>query len=196
MNFLQLLPLSRPRLEVLFEIYAEREDYLRHIAKRLTMNPSLAFSILKKLHQTGFIMKRKVGKEVQYSLQPDRASDLLVGLLEEFHLEKALERSVELKTVITLLLNNKLVLSSSQRIYLFGSFALGNFTKESDIDILFVTAKPKLISRNCREISAVVGRTISPLIYTQKKFQQELSAQEPLLSSIVNTVRQRVVIKS
>ena len=46
MNILKLLPLNKGSLDVLFEIYAEGEDYLRSISKKLKMNPSLVFNIL------------------------------------------------------------------------------------------------------------------------------------------------------
>ena len=53
MNFLKILPLSKRRLDVLFEIYARGEDYLRNISKNLKMNPSLTFNIPACGAQTG-----------------------------------------------------------------------------------------------------------------------------------------------
>ncbi len=66
---------------------------------------------------------------------------------------------------------------------------------KSDIDILFVSEDRKLVGRACREISVVAGKDLNPLIYTWKKFKSDLSEQEPLLSSVVNKVRNRVVVK-
>ncbi len=88
MNFLKLLPLSKRRLDVLLEIYTAKEDYLRSISKKLKMSPSLTFHILNKLHHSQFIVKRKTGKEIQYTLNKNRDYDLLLKLLEEYHLEK------------------------------------------------------------------------------------------------------------
>ena len=195
MNFLKILPLSRVRLDVLLEIYAEREDYLRNIAKKLKLNPSLAFNVLNRLYDAKFTMKKRVGKEVQYSLNKNRDYEILTKLLEEYHLEKILDRSKILKTAIGLLLNNKELINSSYKIYLFGSYVLGDYTKRSDIDILFANENRKLVGKTCREISAIMGNKLDPLIYTKKKFKSDLLKQEPLLNSIVNNVKNRAIIQ-
>lgn len=195
MNILKILPLSKQRLEVLFEIYAEGEDYLRNISKRLKMNPSLAFNILKKLYQAQFVDRRKVGKEIQYSLQRNRDYNLVVQLLEKFYLEKAMERSNQIKTAISLLICNKEVMSKCTKIYLFGSFVAGGDNTKSDIDLLFITEEKALVSKACREISLIVGKEINPLIYSNEKFRHELKNKEALLSSIINNIRNRAIIK-
>lgn len=195
MNFSKLLPLSKRRLDVLFEIYAEGRDYLRSISKKLNMNPSLTFNILNKLHNSQFIVRKKIGKEIQYSLNKNRDYKLLVKLLEEYHLEKAINRSKTLKAMINLLINNKALIKSSSKIYLFGSYVLGNYGKESDIDLLFVNENRKLVGKTCREISVVIGKNINPLIYTKKKFKADLSKQDPLLNSIVKQIKNRTIIK-
>lgn len=195
MNFLKILPLSKRRLDVLFEIYAGGEDYLRNISKKLKMNPSLAFNILNKLYDTKFLIKKKVGKEVQYSLNKNRDYEISIKLLEEYYFERTINKSKTLITAVNLLINNKELIESSYRIYLFGSHVLGNYTKESDIDILFVNENRKLVGKACREISMIAGKELNPLIYTKKKFKSDLYKKEPLLNSIVNKVRNRVIIK-
>jgi predicted nucleotidyltransferase/DNA-binding transcriptional ArsR family regulator len=195
MNFLKILPLSRRRLDVLFEIYAEGEDYLRNISKKLKMNPSLAFNILNKLYNTKFLVKRKIGKEVLYSLDKNRDYKILIKLLEEYRIEKVVERAKVLQTIINFLISNKELIDSSYKIYLFGSYVSGNYTEKSDIDILFVNENRKLIVKTCREISSLVGKNLNPLIYTRKKFKSELQKKEPLLDSIVNKIKNRAIIK-
>jgi len=195
MNFLKILPLSKGRLDVLFEIYAEGEDYLRNISRKLKMNPSLAFNILNRLYGSKFIIKKKTGREVQYSLNKNRDYEILAKLLEEYHLEKIIDKSKALKTAINLLINNKELMKSSYKIYLFGSYVSGNYSKKSDIDILFVNQNRKLVGRTCREISVIVGTDLNSLIYTKKKFKSDLSAQEPLLNSIANNVKNRAIVK-
>ncbi len=175
MNFLKILPLSQGRLDILFEIYAAGEDYLRNISRKLKMNPSLTFTILKKLHESQFVIKRKAGKEVQYSLNRNRDYEMVVRLLEEYHVEKIINKSKTLKVMINLLINNKELIKSSKKIYLFGSYVLGDYTAESDIDLLFVNEQRKLVGKACREISVVIGKSVNPLIYTRKKFTLDLS---------------------
>jgi predicted nucleotidyltransferase/DNA-binding MarR family transcriptional regulator len=195
MNFIQLLPLSRSRLDVLFNVYAEQETYLRKISQQLDMNPSLTHSILKKLHKTAFMTKRKMGKEILYVLNKNRDYPLLVELLEEYHLEKVCEEKKVLKTLLTLLFANKELYASSHKIYFFGSYVAGKPTKKSDIDILFVHEDQKMIGKTCREISTIVGMNINPLIYKKKKFKKDLRQGEALLSSIVKHIRNRAIVK-
>ena len=97
--------------------------------------------------------------------------------------------------MVNLLINNEELMKSSSKIYLFGSYVLGNYTKESDIDILFVNEDRNLVGKSCREISVVIGIDLNPLIYTKKKFGLELKNKEPLLSSVVNNIKNRVIIK-
>lgn len=195
MNFLKILPLSKGRLDVLFEIYAKGESYLRNISKELKMNPSLTFNILNILYYSKFVVKRKVGKEVQYSLDKNRDYDLLMKLLEEYHLEKIASKSKNIKTMVNLLVNNKDLMNSSRYIYLFGSYVLGGYTENSDIDVLFVNEDRKLVGKSCREISIILGTEMNPLIYTKKKFRMELKNKEPLLNSIVYNIKNRAIIK-
>ena len=121
MNFSKILPLSKGRLDVLLEIYSNKEDYLRNISKSLRMNPSLAYSILRKLYDSKFIVKRKHGKEVIYSISNNRDYNLLISLLEEYHLEKVVERAKVLQTIINFLINNKELINSSYKIHREGN---------------------------------------------------------------------------
>lgn len=195
MNISKILPISRGRLDVLFEIYAEKEDYLRNISRKLKMNPSLVFNILKKLYNSKIIIKKERGKEIQYSFDKNRDYEFLIKLLEEYNFERIINKFGTLKTAINLLINNKELMVSSHKIYLFGSYVSGHPTEKSDIDILFVNEDKKLVGKACREISVIAGVDINPLIYTKKKFKSDLSQKEPLLSSIVDNIKNRAIIK-
>lgn len=194
MTLLQALPINKTKLQVLFEIYAEGEDYLRNIEKKTKINPSLVHRILRSLTTARIITKKAKGKEKYYELTTE-GEDQFSSLLESFHLESVAQRTKEIQTFLKLLLNHKEVLFSCQKIYLFGSFVQGYVTKESDIDVLAITNERKKIMAWCREASLVIGREINPLIYTPTKFTSDLSEKEPLLSSIVNKIKNRVIIK-
>ncbi|MBI2140366.1 nucleotidyltransferase domain-containing protein [Candidatus Woesearchaeota archaeon] len=194
MTLIKSLPLGENKLKVMFEIYAEGEDYLRNIEKKTGINPSLAHRILKSLKEAGVISKKVKGKEAYYAFTKEGKGQF-THLLESFHLEMAAERSKDIKTFLKLLLNSRGIVSLCQKVYLFGSFAFGEVKEGSDIDVLFVTNNRKEILAWCRETSLALGRDISPLIYTPAKFRSELKKKEPLLDSIINTIRYRAVIK-
>lgn len=195
MNLLKILPLSRRMLDVMFEIYANDNAYLRGIAKTLRINPSLTARLLNKMYDAKILSKSKKGVEIIYSLNKSRDYGILVSLLEEYHLEKAGEKYSLLKTMISLLINNHDIYESSRYVCIFGSYAAGNASKDSDIDMLFVNDNAQMISKACREMSSVIGKKINPLAYSKKKYEKELAKKEPFLSSIINNVKNRLIIK-
>lgn len=191
----KLLPLSKGKLDVLFEIYAEGQDYLRNISRKLKMNPSQCFRILDSLHKAKSVVKKEIGNEIQYSISKGYNDEPIIIILEEYHLYKIVDRSDALKGVVALIFNNKELFNKSENIYLFGSYVTGSATKNSDIDILFVNEDKKLVGKACREMSIVSGVSVNPLIYTKKKFKDELKKGEALLSSIVENVKNRAIVK-
>lgn len=195
MNFIKILPLSKSRLDVLLEIYISNQTYLRDIAKKLKMNPSLCHRIIKRLFNAKFLMKEQKGKEILYSFNKNKDYKILITILEEYHLEKIMERTKILQTVINFIFNNKDLINSSEKIYLFGSYVVGDYTTKSDIDLLFVSNNRKLIMQICREISSITGIEINPLIYTKRKFEAELLEKEAFLSSVINNIKNRAIIK-
>ena len=193
MNITRLLPISEARLKVLFEIYSNKEDYLRNISKDIKMNPSLTYKILKNLTKLNIVSKEEKGKEIVYTFEKSYDNILLRSILEEYYLEKQIKKQLLLGTVVKLIRENKRL--ECDRIFIFGSILSGDFKKDSDIDILFVGGSKTEIINSCREISSLVDRTLNPLIYTKEKFDKELSSKEALIDSIVNKIRSRVVVK-
>jgi len=190
MNFSALLPLSKVKLEVLLEIYKVKEDYLRSLQKKTKINPSLLHRVLGNLVQAGVLTKEQRGKEIYYSLIPN---PFLTPLLEQYWKYKMGQSHQELQILFKLVYGNEELLLSCQQIYLFGSLVSGEVHKESDIDLLFVTNHKKIVLSWCREVSAVMNRSVNPFILTPEKFRKELG--QPLLSSIVKTVSNRIVLK-
>lgn len=67
-----------------------------------------------------------------------------------------------------------------EKIILYGSLAWGKPTKESDIDIVLISKKPKLIDKLSEEIAFQTllrhGELIEPLVYSKKEYQSPKSA--------------------
>lgn len=194
MNLLEALPLTETKLKVLLEIYAKGEDYLRSIERGTKLNPSLLFRVLRNLQEAGVISRTERGRESFYLLT-EAGKNFFVGLLEEYHLEKAAERTREIRIILKLIFSNKELLAKVRKIYLFGSYITGGFTKESDIDILFISKEKDEIIRWCREASSATGKEINPLVYSPEKFKSELGKKEPMLTSIVKNIKNRVIAK-
>lgn len=195
MSLTDIFPLSRSRMEVLLEIYLSGEDYLRSLEKKTRINPSQLHRTLKSLHGQGIIFKQRKGREFFYSLSKTE-TDFLAPLLERYYKEKIVSKHPELKVLVKLIDNNQILTRICRKIYLFGSFAGGIITPKSDIDLLFVSSDKKEIARWCSEVSIILNKSISPLIYTPKDFRRELNKKEPLLSSIISKKRNRIILLS
>lgn len=75
------------------------------------------------------------------------------------------------------------------KIFLYGSYARGDFHKESDIDLLVLVKKDKLsnqeekaIRYSLYEIEIDLGTIISPIIYTENNWEKR--SITPLYESI------------
>ena len=58
-------------------------------------------------------------------------------------------------------------------IVLFGSYAKGTATKESDIDILLISKTKAGIDKITKEIYAKYGKEINPVIMTSEDFKRQ-----------------------
>lgn len=195
MSLTRTLPITKIKLDILFEIYSEKENYLRNIAKNTRINPSLVHRNITLLYKAGMLEKREQGKEIFYSMKKNPLCKIVQSMLEEYSLEKAVSKSRALKSAVLLTINNHELMKKSKLILIFGSYAAGNFTQKSDIDMLIVTKDRNFAVKSCREISALVNKSINPVIYTPEKFKRELRKGEPFLCSIIKKIRNRIIIK-
>jgi predicted nucleotidyltransferase len=76
-----------------------------------------------------------------------------------------------------------------EKIILFGSYAWGNPTKDSDVDLFIVKE-----TENTREMSRKINRLFFPryvamdfMIYTPKQFEEEILLEEPFIKKIIQS---------
>lgn len=85
------------------------------------------------------------------------------------NLERSKEIFKELKKFANILKKQNRI----KKIYLFGSFAKGNFNEGSDIDLLIVGKfKEKRMPERIKKILDITSLPIEPLIYSEKEFEQ------------------------
>lgn len=189
-----IFPLTKRKLELLFEIYSKKESYLREITRSSGMSLSLAARIIGSLLKAGMIEKERRGKEIYYRLT--KRAEEFIPLLETFYLEKRTEQYGTLKAVVGMLKESELF-KECDKIYIFGSYAKGSAKKDSDIDILFIINKKELktkIAAFCREISAISHVQINGIALTKKEFNEAKKKKEAFVTAIMQP-SERLIVK-
>lgn len=162
-----------------------RSDYkasfhLREIARRTRVDAKAVRVQLDRLEKANILISAVRGRNKEYRLN-------LENYLTHYHLTLAetyatvdyLSRNFEIKKLVSEAAD---ILGDSA--LLFGSFAKGEATKESDIDILIIDdKKPDLTA--FREVSNLLGREVSVKFVSGAQFLNGLVRNDPLILEVV-----------
>jgi predicted nucleotidyltransferase len=154
----------------------ERKFTINEIAKNLGEFYSFVHRIVNRLTKDGVIIKNKVGKSYICSLNLENEKTLT--LLQLAEIEKVKQFYVVNKG-LKLILEDFVELIKSELknravVVLFGSYAKGTATKESDIDILLISGGKIDVEKITREIYAKYGKEITPIVMTPNDFKKQM----------------------
>ena len=170
----------------LLEKNSEQEFTINEIANRLDEHYSLVNRVISRLMKEEVITGKKVGRAIVCSINPkSEKAKALMHLNEVVRTEEFYSRNREIKIIMEdfiaeLKARFKQGLVS---IAIFGSYAKGTATKESDIDILVICEKKKEVSDIIRKIHAKYGREAMPVIITQSEFKGQ--KEKPIIKEII-----------
>ncbi len=89
------------------------------------------------------------------------------------------------------------VADSIELAFVFGSTARNRQTQESDIDLLIIgEATLKTLSGPLRQAENVLGRRVSPAIYTRDSFRERYQRGDPFLLDVYRREKIPVIQKS
>jgi uncharacterized protein len=176
MNALAEILSSRTRAEVFRLLFGVSADslYLREIQRRTGSSLGAVQHELQKLRRLGLITARKDGNRVAY------AASRAHPLYPEIH-------RLVMKTVgLVDLLRAPLMRPNIEWAFVFGSFARGEETAESDLD-LFVIGETGLreVTGFLSGIAEQVGREINPHVLRRAEFLKRKREQEPFLMRVL-----------
>ena len=138
--------------------------YINELGNILSVNVSNLYKILIKLEKEGLLISEFQGKERYFSLNKK------FPLLSAY--EEIIKKTIGLSTVLKKYLGTH---SEIEHIYIYGSYAKGNFSETSDIDILIIgTVKRLEIVETFSKLEKEFGRefnyiTISPEEFGKKR---------------------------
>ncbi len=176
MNLLAEILSSRVRADILRLLFTDQhlKLHVRAIERKSCVTLNAIRQELKKLHGLELVSRRRDGNRLYYKANTDHP---LHSILSE----------LVAKTVgFTAILKQSLTHPAIQLAFIFGSMAKNGEGAASDIDLMIIG------DIGLRELSTIlsgqeeqIGREINPHIYSQKEFNQRLSANDHLVSKIV-----------
>lgn len=155
-----------------FVLHPSQSFYEREIARKANLSPSSAHHVLTRLYRTGVINRKQNGRMYFYSV------DKTNPYLKEF------------KVLTNLLLLEPLVerlKRLSHKIVLFGSWAQGNDTEDSDIDIFVVSSEKEKVLSVVNKFSystKLYNRKIQPIIRRPEELLKKDKEEKVFLEQV------------
>lgn len=152
---------------------------INQISKKLGISVGSAFKILKELEEKGIVLSNNLGNAKFYQIDLNNHETLKLCellLIEERRILKGYPRIYgdEIKNF-----------EHAELIVLFGSIL--NNENFSDVDVLFITNKPKEATRFCLNLSKVRTKPVIPLILKKEDLIKEIKNKKEAILSLIRT---------
>ncbi len=159
----------------------KRTLHLRQISREAEVDVKAIQLQLKKLEKMNILSGITKGRNKEFSLNLSNSTvKYYMILAETFASINYLEKKFIIKKIVSEIGNQ-----IEGTIILFGSFAKGEETEESDVD-LFVLTKKRLDENAFAETGNLVGREISLKCTNKKRFLKGLEDGDPLIREVVS----------
>ena len=157
---------------------------INQISKRLGISVESAFKILKELEKNKIVLSSSLGnaKFYQINLTNEETIRWCEILLSE-------ERK-NLKGSSKIYAEEIQKFENAELIILFGSVL--NNKEFNDVDTLFITNKPKEVTKFCLSLSKIRTKPIIPLILKKEDFIKEIKAKKEV---VLNILKIGVILK-
>lgn len=165
----------KTRLAVLNQLANATENgfHLRELERRTGLNSRGIIRELHALREAGILVSRRVGRQVIYRLNPD------CPIYTEL-------RALVIKTAGLADVLRAMLLPFANRIdlaYVYGSFASGEVTAASDVDLMVVGDVPlRELAGSLRKAARELSREINPTIYRTKEYRTRLKQEDSFVA--------------
>jgi predicted nucleotidyltransferase/biotin operon repressor len=177
------------RLEIVHLLAKNKEKKftINELAKALGKYYSFVHKSVNKLSEEGIIIKIKAGRSYLCSLDFGNEKTLTMIQLSEIQKrEKFYSANKELKLILEDFVKSaESKIKDIVTIVLFGSYAKGTETKDSDIDILVINSCKNSVEKITKEIYAKYGKEIIPIALSKKEFEKQ--KDKALIREIIKT---------
>lgn len=152
----------------------ERKFTINEIAKSLKEYYSFVHRTVNRLIKDGVITKEKAGKS--YLCSVNLENEKTIALIQLSEIEKKNEfynSNKELKVILEDFVKSAKSTVNPISIVLFGSYAKGTATKESDVDIILISKTKAGIDKIAKEIYAKYGKEINAVLMTPNDLKKQ-----------------------
>ncbi|MBS3082999.1 nucleotidyltransferase domain-containing protein, partial [Candidatus Pacearchaeota archaeon] len=152
----------------------DRKFTINEIAKSLKGYYSFVHRTVNKLFNDSVVTKEKAGKSYLCSINLFAEKTIaLVNLSEIEKKDDFYNSNKELKVILGDFVESAKSTVNPISIVLFGSFAKGTATKESDVDILLISKTKEGIDKITKEIYAKYGKEINAVVMASQDFKKQ-----------------------
>lgn len=177
------LTLSPNTLKVLsILISSPQEQNLHTLAAAAGLSVMGISKIVKKLEQRKAVTVVPIGRSYLLKVNRSLPPLLLLSLAEQYKLNRFMEKHFLLKGFITQL-REKLAIPAHFSL-IFGSYASGEESTKSDLDILIVTSRKAEVGKILKTVSVLLNIEISPVLVTFPEFLQKSRQKHRLYREI------------
>lgn len=174
---------TRRKMLDLMLFSSEKEFYLREISRSVGENTNSVRRELNQLMEANLIVQTKKGNLIFYKI--NRNSPIFPTLKELFLKTESLGN--HLRDVLSKTESIKLAL-------VFGSFAKGEETEKSDIDLLIVgSVKESGLIRKIRELENHLGREINYILWSEEEYQRRKKGKDSFLKTVLEEPKIMVI---
>jgi predicted nucleotidyltransferase len=170
--------LGRTRAAVLSTLYLDTEPsmYVREIIRATGISPGGIQRELRNLERLNLVVREEQGNQVHYRANKDHPifEDLRRLLLKITGVVPVIEEALKpLGSVV-------------HAAFLYGSFARGDITSSSDIDLMVIGEVTfKELSQCLSQAEKELSRELNPTVYPPSEFREKLQAGHHFLTSIM-----------
>ena len=155
--------------------------HVREIAREIKVDVKAVQLQLKRLERVNILSSVLKGRNKEYSLNlGNLIAKYFMIMAETFASVSYLRENFLIKKIV-----GEIADQIEGAIVLFGSFAKGQATKESDIDIFVIGKKPGI--GLAKKAGDIVNRVISVKSSSKKQFLKGLENNDPLIKEVVSS---------
>ena len=172
------------KLEIisLYRTDYQNKFHVREIAKLIEKSHVGLLPYLKEFEKNKVLLVKQVGRSKLYSLNFD--NNLVREFLSLSEKKKTLQflnKEYFIKKIYDELIN----LNLQGSLIIFGSYASGSHTKESDIDLLYMGDIKEFKKKKIDELGKIYRKKIHLISMTTKQFKEQLLKNSSLIKEII-----------